>query len=96
MRHATELEYGAIDGLWRAREREARGSERARAAKEAFLARLPEGLGALGILPRDMRADAELTARREAYRAAHREAMTARDEAAGFACDLETAGAETP
>lgn len=92
MRHAMEREYEALEALYGAREREIRAAERVRAARAAFVALLPDGMGALGTLPRDLGCSADLIAAREAFRAAHREATAARDEAAGFVCDLETAG----
>ena len=96
MRHVAQREFGPFGEDRAAEEHVARASERAREALGAFLAALPEGTGPHGVTWRQLSGDPALAATREAWRAADREAVAARDDAVGLECGRQAAdeGAE--
>jgi hypothetical protein len=91
MRHVAQREFGPFGEDRAAEEHVARASERAREALGAFLAALPEGTGPHGVTWRQLSGDPALAAAREAWRAADREAVAARDDAVGLECGRDAA-----
>lgn len=92
MRHVAEREFGRFGALGDAGGRVARAVARAREARAAFIAALPEGTGPLDVTSGQLRGNPALAEAREAWRAAGREEMTARDDAEGLGCAFEAAG----
>jgi len=87
MRHVRDRAFETPPGPGPGGDRVALAVERARAARLAFLARLPVGVGPLGVSWPHLRCDPALAAAREAWRAADRDAVSARDDAAALAAD---------